>query len=139
MSEALLTKLERLVMTETSGVDDPANMTPGWMVLKARDPQVVAELTALCRADLEGFKKAAAQFNAEVEEYEKALRIQENPQVRKEFRRLVLEEAAKIPDTRKARHNIRHPKSGRFVERRFFHPAPVLAKQWRPNLDFLTR
>ena len=29
-------KLQRLTMTEISGVDDPANQLPGWMVTKAR-------------------------------------------------------------------------------------------------------
>lgn len=30
------TKLETLLITEVSGVDDPANELPGWMVTKAR-------------------------------------------------------------------------------------------------------
>ena len=32
-------KLERLLIGEISGVDDPANQVPGWMVLKARGPK----------------------------------------------------------------------------------------------------
>lgn len=31
----MLTKLEKLLIGEVSGVDDPANETPGWLVMKA--------------------------------------------------------------------------------------------------------
>ncbi len=34
-SQGLLTKLEKLLISEVSGVDDPANELPGWLVQKA--------------------------------------------------------------------------------------------------------
>jgi hypothetical protein len=41
------TKLERLVMLEVSGVDDPANQLPGWMVSKAAGGTVDQQAAAL--------------------------------------------------------------------------------------------
>lgn len=50
------TKLDRLLMTEVSGVDDPANQLPGWMVTKSADaPNKLARIkTALGLGDPPG-------------------------------------------------------------------------------------
>jgi hypothetical protein len=43
--------LERLMITEVSGVDDPANEIPGWMVTKSLPPddRVILESVAMAR------------------------------------------------------------------------------------------
>jgi hypothetical protein len=51
-----LTKLETLLMEEISGVDDPANQLPGWMVTKSRTQregvlEAVENLRKACGGD----------------------------------------------------------------------------------------
>jgi hypothetical protein len=58
-------RLERLLISEVSGVDDPANELPGWMVTKARPMEQGTALERTCKglsAD------AQAQLRALVDE-----------------------------------------------------------------------
>jgi hypothetical protein len=59
-------ELQRLLIQEVSGVDDPANALPGWMVAKGR--QVVEEGTALERTCKGLSADAQAQLRALVDE-----------------------------------------------------------------------
>ncbi len=52
------TKLERLLISEVSGVDDPANQLPGWRVLKAAGDE--PDLLLALAGEMEVFTKAAA-------------------------------------------------------------------------------
>lgn len=53
------TKLDSLLISEVSGVDDPANQLPGWMVTKSADGN--APDSSLVQAyEMEAFTKAAA-------------------------------------------------------------------------------
>lgn len=40
-------KLEKLLIDEISGVDDPANMAPGWMLAKARKRKLEVEILSI--------------------------------------------------------------------------------------------
>ena len=60
-------KLEELVIREISGVDDPANLHPGWLLMKASDGDVAAEAERI-RAAMESLKGAlegAAEYLAD--------------------------------------------------------------------------
>lgn len=63
-------KLERLIMKEISGVDDPANEIPGWMVAKAAgadDTSIVGKLFKALSAGKDDIDMTMDELNAELD------------------------------------------------------------------------
>jgi len=47
VAKANRAKLEKLLISEVSGVDDPANATPGWLVIKSKTGGNLSTITKL--------------------------------------------------------------------------------------------
>jgi hypothetical protein len=116
MAEAT-TLLQGLKITEVSGVDDPANMLPGFMVTKSRD----------------GIQKAQQEFGALLEEIRTKAGLTDDERVEK-VRAAVAAcpQAISVPAMKQATladrireqfdigkaHDLRHPETGKFTTQR---------------------
>lgn len=141
-------RLDLLRILEVSGVDEPANQIPGWVVMKSatgdlthtkeqllhlRD--VLTSVISKGRADTPDEAAVLGVFLRHGAEREWRAGIAAVPA---EKRRAVIIKAAELLDGERIvftkRHAVRHPETGRYTEHPVPKPQPGLFKRTTPSV-----